>query len=313
MTDIEGQDAELFVGPLSGRLTLDGIRAALRTPSTGLSTTAPVGLIGYSGGAVASAWATQLAPSYAPEINDQIVGSAAGGTPVNILNMINYVDGSQFWSSFTAMMLIGLARGYGIDLEPYLSEYGARLLRDLDKASIFEVNGSFSGITWASLFKPEYRDPLSVPGMADTLNKTNLLLAPDPTVPVFLGQANGGTTNGTPVGPPGIGSGDGVMVTGDALALAHKYCAAGTPVTYRQYDHVGHSLGFVPWYAQAWPWLRDRFDGKPAPSDCAAIPEGNSQAPAHPIPPGPAGEQERPGGIAGIREALSSSSQSSQL
>lgn len=45
---------------------------------------AKVALWGYSGGALASAWAAQQQHSYAPELYDKIVGSAFGGTPVDL-------------------------------------------------------------------------------------------------------------------------------------------------------------------------------------------------------------------------------------
>ncbi|WP_206685525.1 lipase family protein, partial [Escherichia coli] len=50
-------------GPEYGMTTLDSIRAALNTPSTGLNPSSKVAMIGYSGGAIATNWAAQLAPS----------------------------------------------------------------------------------------------------------------------------------------------------------------------------------------------------------------------------------------------------------
>lgn len=302
--DIEGQNADLFVGPTYGRLTLDGIRAALKSRMTGLKPTTKVGLIGYSGGAIASTWAAQLAPSYAPDINKQLVGAAAGGIPVNLMNTAQYADHGLFWGPIGAMALVGLARGHNIDLDKYLSPYGKRLLNEIKFASVTEVTGSYSGVTLASLLKPEYKDLHSIPELVEAGNKDNLLLAPNPTVPFFIGEANGGILDGTPTGPRGIGTGDGVMVTGDVHALAHKYCSAGLPVTYREYQALGHTVGFVPWYAEGWGWLKARFDGKPARSNCHSIPKGNSTEPAHQLPPGKPGRQTPPQGLAGIRDAL---------
>ena len=304
LPDIEGQNADFFVGPNYGRLTLDGIRAALKSRHTGLKPSTKVGLIGYSGGAIASTWAAQLAPSYAPDVNKQLVGSAAGGIPVNLMRLLQYSDRGLFWGPIGSMVLVGLSRGHHFNLDKYLSPYGHRLLKEIKYASIAEINGSYSGVTMASLFKPEYRNPQSIPELVEAANKDNLLLAPNPTIPFFIGEANGGTIDGTPVGPRGIGTGDGVMVTGDVHALAHKYCSAGVPVTYREYQPVGHTFGFVPWYLEGWGWLKARFDGKPAGSNCGTIPKGNSADPVKLLPPAKPGKQTLPGGLAGIRDAL---------
>ncbi|MDT5182762.1 MAG: hypothetical protein QOI29_920, partial [Mycobacterium sp.] len=65
-----------------GYHVLDGVRAALNTERLGLSPSAPVGLWGYSGGGLASAWAAEMSGSYAPELN--VVGAVLG-SPVGDL------------------------------------------------------------------------------------------------------------------------------------------------------------------------------------------------------------------------------------
>jgi hypothetical protein len=81
--DTEGEEADFAAGPVYGYNTLDSLRAALSSPATGLTSTTKIGLAGYSGGAIATEWAAQLAPSYAPEINSDIVGAAMGGVLVD--------------------------------------------------------------------------------------------------------------------------------------------------------------------------------------------------------------------------------------
>src|SRR5690349_11476167 len=56
-----------------GYRVLDGLRAALNSEKLGLSGAAPIGLWGYSGGGLATAWAAEMASPYAPELN--IVGA----------------------------------------------------------------------------------------------------------------------------------------------------------------------------------------------------------------------------------------------
>lgn len=68
-----------YLAPVAGaHVTLDAIRAALNFPPLGLTEQSPIGLGGYSSGAVATAWAASLQQSYARELN--IVGVAIGGT-----------------------------------------------------------------------------------------------------------------------------------------------------------------------------------------------------------------------------------------
>ena len=82
-----------------GYNTLDSLRAALSSPATGLTGTTKIGLAGYSGGAIATEWAAQLAPTYAPEINSDIVGAAMGGVLVDPAHNLTYVEGSSNWAS----------------------------------------------------------------------------------------------------------------------------------------------------------------------------------------------------------------------
>ena len=62
--DTEGQRADFAAGPEYGMNTLDSIRAAVS--SSTIPSDAKVAMLGYSGGAIATEWAAELAPSYAP-------------------------------------------------------------------------------------------------------------------------------------------------------------------------------------------------------------------------------------------------------
>jgi len=73
VSDTEGEEADFSAGPVYGMNTLDALRAALASPATGLAGTQEIGLIGYSGGAIATEWAAELAPSYAPGPGDGVM------------------------------------------------------------------------------------------------------------------------------------------------------------------------------------------------------------------------------------------------
>ncbi len=277
--DVEGQDPAFGAGPLYGRLTLDAIRAASNSPLTGLNQQTRVGLVGYSGGAIATAWAAALAPSYAPDVNSRIVGVAEGGVLVDPAHNLRYVSGSVGWSAVIPLALIGIARGYGISMKPYLSKYGARLERKLQTADFTDAWFRYPGLTWRKLVKPKYADPNSVKPFIETANKINLASAPTPSAPMFIGQGIGGWLEGTSgEAAPDLGPGDGVMLAGDVRSLARQYCSAGTKVLYRQYE-LSHLSALPMWSQEAVAWLDRRFKGEPVPSNCGSIAPGNDLSP----------------------------------
>ena len=277
--DTEGEEADFSAGPVYGYNTLDSLRAALNSPATGLTSEAKIGLAGYSGGAIATEWAAQEAPAYAPEINAKIVGAAMGGVLVDPAHNLKYVEGSSSWASIIPMALDGLARAYHLDLAPYLNDYGKELLEsDQDKSITNET--STPGLMWSEVVKPEYPTPESIPVFVKTANKLIVTQGGTPTVPFLIGQGNGGEEfEGTPGNKPGIGPGDGVMIAGDVRSLAREWCSRGVTVKYSEYQHLGHIEGAGPWLAEMEVWLAERFAGLAAPQNCSEIAPGNSLAP----------------------------------
>jgi hypothetical protein len=90
--DYEGPRSAYSAGPLEGHGMLDGIRAAEDfSAADGLEGVATkVGLWGYSGGAMATAWASELAPRYAPKL--RIVGVAEGGVPADVHDTFDTIN-----------------------------------------------------------------------------------------------------------------------------------------------------------------------------------------------------------------------------
>jgi hypothetical protein len=283
--DTEGQSADFAAGPEYGTNTLDSIRAATNSPATGMNAGTKFGLMGYSGGAIATDWAAALAPSYAPDVNKNLVGFAEGGLLVDPAHNLKYVNGALAWSGVIPMALIGVARSYDIDLTQYMSSYGKQLYSQLQSASIIDALGHYPGLTWQDMAEPQYANPDSAPAFVNAVNKINLGSAPTPTIPGYIAQGDGGGLEGTFGDPSGIGTGDGVMVVGDVRALANQYCATGdSSITYDQFDPLSHVATAVAWAPLAVSWLNDRFAGQSAPSDCGRIPAGNSLAPEQTVP-----------------------------
>jgi hypothetical protein len=278
IADTEGEKADFAAGPEYGTNTLDSLKAAIASPATGLSSTKKIAMIGYSGGAIATEWAAELAPTYAPTINSKLVGATMGGVLVDPAHNLHYVDGSLSWAGVMPMAIIGVSRAFHIDLTPYLSEYGKGVYAKLEKASIVNVLAQYPGLAWTQLAKPEYPTPESIPVYVHTVNQLIMGTRGTPTTPLQISQGALGELEGTAGNKPGIGEGDGVMIAGDVRTLARQYCSKGTKVQYSQYL-LGHIGTAVPWIAEAMTWMNNRFLGLPAPQNCASIAPGNSLAP----------------------------------
>ncbi|TIC88459.1 triacylglycerol lipase [Nocardioides sp. GY 10113] len=273
--DTEGQGAHFAAGPEYGYVTLDSLRALRGArKATGVGRRAPIGLIGYSGGAIASEWAAELASSYAPGVARRIVGTAIGGVLVNPAHNLPYVEGSTIWAGVAPMALIGIARAFGVDLNRWASPDGRELLAKMQDDTIAEVLGFHSGLMWGDVVKKRYPEPRNIRAFVRFSNRLIMSTGGTPTAPMFIGQGNAGELEGTDAGPAGIGPGDGVMITGDVRTLARRYCRRGVRVQYEEYD-LSHFTSMALWLPDAYPWLLDRFEGEAVPSSCGSIKKGN--------------------------------------
>jgi Secretory lipase len=277
--DTEGQAADMTEGHEYGMNTLDSIRAATSSPLTGLSKNTKVALEGYSGGAWATEWAAQLAPSYAPDLESQVVGVAEGGLPVDAAHIAEYISGSEMFTCELPTALIGLARAYDVNFAPYLSAEGENDYTSMQNDSLGSTLWGCSGLTMADLLLPQYSNPDSLPLYLQIVNDENLGLLPPPKVPLYIVQGGTGWPEGAQPQPPSIGNGDGATVTGDVRALALQACAAGTPVDYLEEDNDDHLLAATVWAANVQSWVTNVLGGGAAPNTCSSIAPGNSLAP----------------------------------
>ncbi|KLO34148.1 triacylglycerol lipase [Mycobacterium nebraskense] len=278
--DTEGQRADFAAGPEYGMNTLDSIRAAFN--SSAIDSDAKVAMLGYSGGALATEWAAEFAPTYAPDVNKHLIGAAIGGVLVHPAHNLHYVEGSLSWAGVMPMALVGIARAFQIDFRRYLSDRGVQIYNDMQTASIVDVLGPrYAGLKWEQLAKPEYPTPESIPLYVTCANQLIMGTGGTPNIPLFIGQGAGGELEGTPGNQPGIGAGDGVMIAGDVRTLARDYCAKGTAVHYEEYDLLSHVWSLMLWLPNSIAWIKQRFANLPPPQNCSSIQQGN---PIKPIP-----------------------------
>lgn len=266
MADYEGEDAAYGAGQLSGYETLDAIQAAERWLGVPEVST-PVGMLGYSGGAVATEFASELAPTYAPHLD--IVGVAEGGIPVDPFHNLAYIDNPESsWTGQIPAYLDGLARGFGIrDLGKYLTPRGTAAAR----ADQTQCSGTFTGLTTEQMFKPQYQDIAKIPVFVRVFDDRIMGRTGTPREPLFIGNGLSDSI------------GDGVTVTKDVQELAYTYCHRGGPVELHIYDGLNHFQAATPFFEQAQAFLAQRFENLPFHDGCADIGPGNSIAPV-PVP-----------------------------
>ncbi len=241
-----------MVGQSQGRVVLDMARAAQRLPEAGLGADAPVGILGYSQGGGAVAWAAELAPIYAPELD--IVGIAAGGTPADLAATAELVDGGPF-VAFALLASVGLDAAYPeLDLRSYLNADGEALFEQAVDVCLVDVAGFTTLLSTAFTSRSDYatEDPLAAPQWQLRLEE-NRLGSAAPDVPVLLYHS--------PI--------DEIVPFEPAVALRQAWCEQGANVTWKELGGE-HVIGLVEGAPLALSFLADRFAGVATSGNCSS-------------------------------------------
>ena len=275
LTDFQGPKAAYAAGRANGRAVLDGIRAARAFVPPGdpgpLFADSRVVQVGYSGGGIATGWAAQLQPVYAPELTGVLVGSSVGGVPADYADLFDTMDGTLASGLYRAAVL-GLAREYP-ELYPLLNDTGdvvAHHLRDACAAA-----NTASGVVPAPLSTLTDVDPRTDPrvlsvlarnrlGRADPAHGADPREVPTGPVQVWHGDAS------VPVGPgPGSsrGPGDTFIPEWTARRLAAEWCEAGADVEYTPVAG-GHVAAAYTAVGPALDWVDDRARGRDFTTGC---------------------------------------------
>ena len=229
-----------------GYRVLDGIRAALGSEHVGLSPSAPIGLWGYSGGGLATAWAAEMCGSYAPELD--IVGAVLGSPVGNLGNTFRRLNGS-FLSGLPAMVVAALAHIYpGLDrvIKEHASEKGRALLDSLEKMTTLGAVIRMAGKNLGDYLDEPLEDILATPEVSHVFETIKLGTAV-PVPPVLIVQAVH----------------DYLIDVNDIDALAETYSSGGANVSYHR-DAFNEHLLLHPLSApMTLRWLTDRFARRP--------------------------------------------------
>jgi hypothetical protein len=262
--DYEGTTDDFGAGQEAGYGTLDGIRAAeaflkLNPVST------PVGLVGYSGGAIATDYAAELAPAYAPGLD--IVGAAEGGVPADYAHEFSYINASAPGPGVAPVALVGLARAFHANLDGYLSASGKVAAHALQGRCLANLAGRYEGLTAQRMLKPQYHDILTVPWLAKVLDQLIMSRTGTPREPLLIANGESDAT------------GDGLLPVADVRALARTYCQRGVPVQFQVYKGLDHEDAAAPFEAHALGFLTQLLTGRSVANGCNSIGQGGSLAP----------------------------------
>ncbi len=188
ITDYQGLgtagDHVYMVGRALGANVLDALRAARELAPAELPASGPAAIMGYSEGGTAAAWAAQLQPSYAPEL--ELAGVAAGAAASDIELAGPTLEGS-FFSFFLAYGAIGYAAAYPeLELEPYLVGSAADTIAALRRTNILQA--AVRGPRFAHVGELTSPNVLELPSWRKRLRENRLgRLAP--SAPVRLHHA----------------------------------------------------------------------------------------------------------------------------
>jgi triacylglycerol lipase len=225
---------------------LDGLRAVLNHDALNLSTDAPIGLWGYSGGGLATAWATEVYADYAPEL--KLVGAVLGSPVADLGHTFRRLNGT-FFSGLPAMVVAALSHVYP-DLDRVINEHvtaeGKAMLADIQRMTTAHAVLKLIRKDMGNLVDEPLENILRTPEVQHVFDSIKLGTAA-PSIPVLIVQAVH----------------DELISVGDIDELADAYSAGGTDVTYHR-DMLSEHLLLHPLSApMTLRWLRDRFAGLP--------------------------------------------------
>lgn len=236
---------------LGGQITLDGVRAVQRVPELGLAAS-PIGLAGYSGGAMATSFAAALAPSYAPELD--IVGVASGGAPMNIGKMAQALGTAPHPAFGLALAAaIGLEREYPdlLPISAQLNDKGIAMRNAVADACTNDILTTGAGHSAAEISRAT--DLLTSPAAAAVLADNSVEQYPGvPTAPLYEWHS-----------PT-----DALIPVDSIVATVQRYCRAGARVESELFPSPDHLTTAVLGAPRALDYLDARFRGEPAPSNC---------------------------------------------
>jgi len=238
-TDFNGPQHAFGAYPLVARSVLDGIRAAISFKPAGFDAATPIGLWGYSGGALATLFAVELQAAYAPELH--LVGAAGGGAGVDITSSPQMFEDGNLLSGIPFGAVIGISRGFrDVDLHSVLTPQGQAMVAAAAEMTMEQLVASFAFVRWSDyLTVPSVSE---IPGMRAAFEHGRLGGA-TPMIPLHLYHAVH----------------DKYPAIADVDKLVEKYRHEGVDVTYHRFPVGGHMTAVFTGMPGSLRFLSERF------------------------------------------------------
>lgn len=246
--DHEGPLASFGLGIQEGHATIDSVRAVLSSNLIPSPHTAKYAMWGYSGGSIASTWASELQEQYAPELS--FSGMAIGGMVPNLTNAMDNITASAY-AGLIPPLLLGLTSQYP-DAYDYLvsrlktsGPYNASYFL---AAKHMDINHDFVAYAMQNVF--DYfiggRADLDAP-IFQRISNTNGYQGYHgvPRMPVFAYKAIK----------------DQFSAVKYSDALLERYCGVGADIWYQRNEIGGHVAEVTNGRLRALEWLKTVFDG----------------------------------------------------
>jgi hypothetical protein len=250
--DYEGPQSEFGAPQQPGYMILDGIRAAESFAPLGLGgASTPVAIEGYSGGSLATGWAAQVQPTYAPELN--IRGAALGGFVTDLSAALVQINGG-IGAGLVVSGLPGMfdaSPALKSSLGSYLTPAGDALLSEGAQNCATEDIALHPFLNISTDMTEPLGAAVATPSVSAAF-RPFALGANAPQIPLFVYHAV---------------HDEEIPIAGAAATVA-AYCAAGTPVTFIQDSLSEHATLEYLGAPAALGWVESRLVGGPAPAGC---------------------------------------------
>ncbi|MFC7446918.1 lipase family protein [Rhodococcus daqingensis] len=255
--DLGGIENRFLTPREPGYVALDGVRAVQNFQQVGaVDRSTPALFWGYSGGGIATSWAAEVQPTYAPEL--RVAGMAIGAPVPDFATAVRQGNGSLV-AGLVAIGLAGLAQDS--------PEFAALLDKMLTPAGRQMATAAAADCTPQNLLSFPFTDfdsHLTVP--------LNQVLA-DPLTRELLAERTLG--QGVPTAPLYLYNGinDELSTIESADRLVDRYCRAGTSVTYQRdpFPSVlsAHTALWALGAPAALAWLRAQIDDPSSDRACS--------------------------------------------
>jgi len=248
-----------LVGDSEARAVIDSVRAARNLAGAGAASEFAVW--GHSQGGQASLYTGLIAKTYAPELH--LVGVAAAAPATSLVMLMGDDFKTSGGKNLTAMTLWSWSRVFGAPIDEVVVPDA---MPSVDRLADECIESIFDIMARRQTEKPLEQHFLSVPNIATvdpwrTIAARNTPGTLPPGIPLFLAQ---GTT-------------DTIVRPDVTRAYMQRQCKAGGKVSIMWVPNVGHGFVARDSADAAVAWMMDRFNGRPAPSDCGSAAQASAQ------------------------------------